>query len=41
MLALVIWVAGGTLFYMFEENLFENIPNSMYYTVRLTVVHCP
>ena len=31
-LALIIWVGGATLFYIFEPELFGNVPNSMYYT---------
>ena len=31
-LALIIWVGGSTLFYIFQPELFENVPNAMYYT---------
>jgi len=32
MLALVIWIAGSTLFFLFQKDMFDNIPNSMYFT---------
>jgi len=31
-LALIIWIGGATLFYINEPELFESVPNSMYYT---------
>jgi len=31
-LALIIWIGGATLFYIFEPDLFESVPNAMYYT---------
>ena len=31
-LALIIWVGGATLFYVFQPELFGSVPNAMYYT---------
>ena len=31
-LALIIWIGGATLFYVFQPELFGSVPNAMYYT---------